>query len=82
MEKTQLPMQEKQRQESRREGEIRRTLDDCRSSCTDNLDPTLKTSTVDLQGFGFVAANPVYGPYACPEGSPGMNQGASGVHLA
>jgi len=75
-------MQKKRKQESRREDEIEKNLDECTSSCTDNLDPTLKTNTVDLQGFGFAAANPVYGPYVYLEGSPGMNQGASGVHWA
>jgi hypothetical protein len=44
------------------------------------LDPMLRTNTVDLQDFGLGSANPVYGPYACLEGSPGMNHGASEVH--
>ena len=68
--------------ESRREDEKEKNLDEYRSPCTDNLDPTLNTNTADPQGFGFAAANPVYGPYEYLEGSPGMNQRASEVHWA
>jgi len=57
-------------------------LDGCRRLCTNNLDPMLKTNTVDPQGFVSAAANPVYGPYAYLEDSLGMNQRASGAHLA
>lgn len=75
-------MQKKRKQENRREDEGGNNLDGCRSSYTDNLDPALKTNTVDPHGFGLAAANPGYWPHSYPEGSPEMNKGASGVHWA
>jgi len=76
-------MRKRRKQENRREDEEReKNPEERRSSCADNLVPTLKTNTVDLQGFAVAAANPVCGPYPYLAGSPEMNQGAYGAHWA
>jgi len=47
-----------------------------------NLDPTIKTNTVDPQGFALVVASPVYGPNAYLGGSFEMNCGVSEARRA
>jgi len=54
----------------------------CRGLCTDNLDPTLRTNTVGLRGFGLAVANLVRVAYADLEGLAGTNRRASGVRWA